>query len=331
MNHPEISNADLWAIAGCAGIEFLGGPKIPFKFGRVDYQDGARCPENGRLPDASKGADHLRQVFGRMGFGDREIVALSGGHTLGRCHQVRSGFDGPWTHTPLRFDNSYYKNLLELDWQPRKWDGNFQFEDVQSGKLMMLPTDMAIRTDPKFRAIAEVYAKDQEAFFRDFAVAYAKLMCLGAPPRCNPFAPEPDRTEKDKASAEFRELAMHGSVLPCKRLKEQGVADVHQLEATSGRSALHKAAFWGHNDMVRFLVHECKLNLNVQDVFGDTALHDAAKFGHEVTAGILVDAGADMGLKNKAGLDPRAVAVEHGHGRIVALIDNRLKKGRSKL
>jgi hypothetical protein len=39
-------------------------------------------------------------------------VALSGGHTLGRMHEVRSGFDGPWTHTPLKFDNSYYQLLM---------------------------------------------------------------------------------------------------------------------------------------------------------------------------------------------------------------------------
>lgn len=39
-----------------------------------------------QLPDASQGAEHLREVFYRMGFNDREIVALSGAHTLGRCH-----------------------------------------------------------------------------------------------------------------------------------------------------------------------------------------------------------------------------------------------------
>ena len=69
---------------------------------------------NGRLPDAAQGAEHLRDVFHRMGFNDKEIVCLSGAHTLGRCHKTRSGFDGPWTTNPLQFDNytscNYRKN-----------------------------------------------------------------------------------------------------------------------------------------------------------------------------------------------------------------------------
>ena len=92
-------------------MRFLGGPCIKYAFGRKDDADGARCPAHGRLPDANKGAEHLREVFGRMGFSDQEIVALSGAHTLGRCHIVRSGFDGPWTSNALRFDNEYYRNL----------------------------------------------------------------------------------------------------------------------------------------------------------------------------------------------------------------------------
>lgn len=51
-------------------------------------------PPNGRLPDASKGSQHIRDVFYRMGFSDRDIVALSGAHTLGRCHTDRSGYAG---------------------------------------------------------------------------------------------------------------------------------------------------------------------------------------------------------------------------------------------
>ncbi|WRX34905.1 hem peroxidase - like 10 [Theobroma cacao] len=74
------------------------------------YQDKPHPPPEGRLPDATKGADHLRQVFtAQMGLSDQDIVALSGGHTLGRCHKERSGFEGPWTTNPLIFDNSYFK------------------------------------------------------------------------------------------------------------------------------------------------------------------------------------------------------------------------------
>ena len=81
-----------------------------------------------------------------MGFNDQEIVALSGAHTLGRCHLVRSGYDGPWTRNPLRFDNQFYRNLLTLEWKPRDWDGPLQYADTLTGELMMLPTDMALRT-----------------------------------------------------------------------------------------------------------------------------------------------------------------------------------------
>jgi hypothetical protein len=50
----------------------------------------------GRLPDGAKGTGHIRFIFNRMGFNDREIVALSGAHSLGRCHSTRSRFEDKW-------------------------------------------------------------------------------------------------------------------------------------------------------------------------------------------------------------------------------------------
>merc|ERR1719433_2345402 len=101
---PEISYADLYIFACYVAIEEMGGPQIPFRWGRRDagsaHSDDTQLtiPPNGRLPDAAQGAQHVRDVFYRMGFNDREIVALvGGGHALGRCHTDRSGFDGPWT------------------------------------------------------------------------------------------------------------------------------------------------------------------------------------------------------------------------------------------
>jgi len=317
--HPDLSHGDLYTAAACFAIEFLGGPKVPFGFGRSDHEDGAKCPAHGRLPDATKDAAHLREVFGkRMGFTDREIVALSGGHTLGRCHAARSGFDGPWTTHPLRFDNEYYKNLLDRTWVRRKWDGPIQFEDEETGKLMMLVSDLALIKDPAFKAIVVEYAKDEQAFFRDFANAFGKLLALGCPASCQPNFTAPALNERDKLNAEFRELAMHGSVVPAMHIAAK--CDVHQVEATSGRSALHKAAFWGHNKMVEYLVQSCKLDVNAKDNYGDTSLHDAAKFGHEGIVRILLENGADRSIKNNEGKDPLQVAQEHEKPAVVDML-----------
>jgi len=175
---PWISNADLWTLAGCTAIEEMGGPHIPWRAGRVDKPDGSHCPVDGRLPDADKGAPHIREVFNRMGFDDQEIVALSGAHTLGRCHTTRSGFEGPWTNAPTTFSNLYFQELLNQKWTKKKWTGPVQYED-KSKQLMMLPTDMALIWDRNFKKHVQTYAKDQDKFFADFAKAFQKLMELG--------------------------------------------------------------------------------------------------------------------------------------------------------
>lgn len=100
---------------------------------------------------------------------------------------------------------------------------------------------MALRTDDKFRVWAELYARDEQTFFDDFAAAYAKLIALGCPASCDP-ATKAKRVElspKQQASLSFREHAMHGSVLEMQKHRAAG-ADVQEREAQSGRTALHK-------------------------------------------------------------------------------------------
>jgi len=306
-------------------VEFTGGPAITHKYGRTDAPDGSYCPPNGRLPDAKQGAAHLREVFGRMGFNDQEIVALSGAHTLGRCHMSRSGFDGPWTKTSLTFNNEYFRNLMTCEWRLRVWDGPAQYEDAETQTLMMLPTDMALRTDPLFAPTAAAYAADEQLFFRDFAEAYAKLLSLGTPAVCQPGAVVEDtRTARQVAGAQMREYAMHGSFE--KVLQFAALCDVNEAEDHSGCTALHKASFWGHAHVVPFLL-SAGANVNVQDNNGDTPLHDAARFAHDGVVAILIAAGADRALANAQGLTALQVAVEYSststankHDKVVALL-----------
>lgn len=176
--HPDISYADLYTLAGVVAIEELGGPVIPWRPGRSDHPDGSRATPDGRLPDASKEADHLRNIFYRMGFDDRDIVALSGAHAIGRCHRDRSGYHGPWTRAPTSFTNEYFRELIENKWTKKKWNGPEQYEDP-TGQLMMLPTDLALIKDPNFRRFVEVYAHNPQVWFEDFSRAFAKLLELG--------------------------------------------------------------------------------------------------------------------------------------------------------
>ncbi|KAJ8572200.1 hypothetical protein K7X08_008711 [Anisodus acutangulus] len=158
--HPKITYADLYQLAGVVAVEVTGGPTVDFVPGRKDSKISTK---EGRLPDAKQGVPHLKDVFYRMGLSDKDIVALSGAHTLGRAHPERSGFDGPWTKEPLKFDNSYFVELLK----------------GESEGLLKLPTDIALLDDPEFRQYVELYAKDEDAFFRDYAISHKKLSELG--------------------------------------------------------------------------------------------------------------------------------------------------------
>lgn len=182
----NLSYADLYTLGGVAAIKSMGGPTIPWCSGRVDALDPSAVTPDGRLPNADSGppgadesdATHLRKVFGRMGFNDQEIVALSGAHALGRCHANASGYDGPWSPTPTTFSNLYYKLLLDAKWTKRDWDGPYQYEDGGK-KLMMLPTDYVLIQDAKFLKYVKLYAADEKKFFNDFSVAFHKLEELG--------------------------------------------------------------------------------------------------------------------------------------------------------
>ena len=73
------------------------------KYGRIDLPEPENdrplsCPFQPPQPEAPfedgavDASTHIRNVFYRMGFSNREIVALCGAHTIGRCFQERSGY-----------------------------------------------------------------------------------------------------------------------------------------------------------------------------------------------------------------------------------------------
>merc|ERR1712216_443830 len=188
----------------------MGGPDLPFRPGRTDAPGPAdpkvdkRFSNDGRLPDGYRDdkpiEEHVRDIFYRMGFNDQEIVALLGAHSLGHCHTDRSGFWGPWSHSPQTFSNEYYRLLEDEKWSLKKthqgkpWTGPSQWES-QDGKLMMLWSDIALVWDPRFRKYVKLYKDNEEKFFSDYAAAWTKLTELGCsnlqPAISNPSAKAP--------------------------------------------------------------------------------------------------------------------------------------------
>jgi len=95
----------------------------------------------------SQGASHLREVFYRMGLSDKDIVALSGGHTL--CIS------------------------LHIQWCSELLKGD-------SEGLLKLPTDKVLVEDPEFRQYVELYAKVHNysvTFFHSCSNSSWNLIC----------------------------------------------------------------------------------------------------------------------------------------------------------
>lgn len=198
---PIISWADLIQLAAATAIVLAGGPKSPMRYGRVDVASESECPAEGRLPGAAPpfddgspdAATHLRRVFGRMGFSDSEIVALSGAHTLGRAFRERSGtvdegygaskgtrFTKPGSNRPRADGQAGMGMAGGRSWTERWLAFDNSYFSEGGAALLRLPTDDALRTDPHFRVAFDRYAHHPQAFFVDFSSAHAKLAELGS-------------------------------------------------------------------------------------------------------------------------------------------------------
>ena len=92
------------------------------------------------------------------------------------------------------------------------------------------------------------------------------------------------------------------------------------METDDGQTPLHIAAECGLDGMCRHLLKR-GARLEAKDNFGGTPLHAAAacQNGIRVIKTLLAH-GADLHLKDSAGLTPRAVAQKYKHYKIAAYL-----------
>ena len=113
--------------------------------------------------------------------------------------------------------------------------------------------------------------------------------------------------------------AGEGDIQTVRTLLESGV-DVNEISYTIGNklTALHWAAYKGRTDIVRILL-DAGAEMNVKDAVGYTPLHYAAYHGYTGVVRILLDAGADPAVVSRFGT-PLKSAQEEGYTTIVRML-----------
>ena len=124
---------------------------------------------------------------------------------------VTSGLEGAWTATPVKWSTQYLDNLFAYEWvQTKSPAGATQWipADSQGATLVpdahdaskrhapiMFTTDLALKMDPSYRAIAERFRKNPEEFQLAFAKSWFKLTHRDMGPRTRYIGTEVPREE----------------------------------------------------------------------------------------------------------------------------------------
>ncbi|XP_004496140.1 peroxidase 41-like [Cicer arietinum] len=191
-----VSCSDIVAQSTRDLVKMVGGPYYPVRLGRKDslVSDGSRTEAN--LPKTDMNMDAIISKFTAKNFTVKEMVALTGAHTIGFTHckefsnrifnfSSTSEID-PTMHPKLaaglrdvckNYTSDPSMAAFNDVRSPGKFD-NAYFQNVLKG-LGLLTTDYLLGVDPRTRPLVELYAKDEQAFFNDFAKAMEKLSVFG--------------------------------------------------------------------------------------------------------------------------------------------------------
>jgi len=193
-------------------------------------------------PDPVAAAKDIRDTFARMAMNDYETVALiAGGHTFGKCHgavsvdnigpepeaapmhqqglgwhnragsgsgeySFTSGIEGAWTHTPTKWDSSFFNLLFWYDWELHKspaganqWHPKNVAEEhmvvdahdpSRKHPPMMLTTDLSLKMDPDYARISKRFQENPDELADAFARAWFKLIHRDMGPKSRYLGPD---------------------------------------------------------------------------------------------------------------------------------------------
>ncbi|XP_050231648.1 peroxidase 2-like [Mercurialis annua] len=182
--HPVVSCADILTLAARDSVVALGGPSWIVSLGRRDSTTANRTQANRDIPSPFMDLSDLITNFKNQGLDEKDLVALSGGHTLGfaKCLLFKdriyndintidptfakerrltcplAGGDlnlAPFDPTPAHFDSAYFTALTE--------------------KKGLLHSDQQLFLGGSTDGLVRTYSYDVKTFSADFAASMIKM------------------------------------------------------------------------------------------------------------------------------------------------------------
>ncbi|KAF8378884.1 hypothetical protein HHK36_030233 [Tetracentron sinense] len=180
-----VSCADILAVAARDASVAVGGPTWTVKLGRRDSTSASLSQAETDLPRFTDGLEKIISLFDNKGLSARDMVALSGSHTIGQAQcvtfrdriynnasDIDAGFASTRKHrcptndgngnlapldlvTPNSFDNNYFKNLIQ--------------------RKGLLESDQVLFSGGSTDSIVSEYSKSPATFNSDFVSAMVKM------------------------------------------------------------------------------------------------------------------------------------------------------------
>ncbi|XP_059456733.1 peroxidase P7-like [Corylus avellana] len=179
-----VSCADILALAARDSTVCLGGPSWKVGLGRRDSVTANMTAANTFIPSPASNLSALVSSFAVQGLSFKNMVALSGSHTIGRARCISFR---PRIYTESSIDSSFAKSL-QRNCPVSGNDNKLAPLDVRTSthfdiqyfrnllnKKGLLHSDQELYNGTSADSLVKKYSTDTTVFFRDFARAMVKM------------------------------------------------------------------------------------------------------------------------------------------------------------
>ncbi|KAM7517485.1 hypothetical protein LguiB_016447 [Lonicera macranthoides] len=185
-----VSCADIIIMAARDAVSLSGGPHWEVKLGRKDSLTASQEDSNNIMPSPRANATSLIELFANFNLSIKDLVALSGSHSIGkaRCFSImfrlynQSGSGRPDPTIEPKFRERLDRlcplggdeNVTgDLDATPEVFDNQY-FKDLASGRGF-LNSDETLFTNMKTREFVLQFSRGECEFFNAFVEGMIKM------------------------------------------------------------------------------------------------------------------------------------------------------------